>query len=234
MTSKITIEQRCTELQVAFPFALKDDFKSTFKTATWNSFSKTWSVTTRSSKKLDAWICSVEESGALMSAEDFDAIEITQREHEDLIERMKRLKLELDSKLRESEKLSDLREQNAEMLKHIEDMKSRIDAATAENDAERAAMASEKKNIEDVVRSVIDLDDVKSAVSKMLKEARFGGTQRGRAIFDENKEIVSQALEKLNSAGITSETLFELAYANYNRSSKDIDEWNKPVEFAPY
>lgn len=233
MTGKINIEQRGAELHVSFPISLKDDFKTTFRTAKWNSFSKTWSVTTRSRKKLEAWIAAVEESGALISAEDFDAIELADREHEELVERINRLKRDLDAKNSEADDLADLRERNAKMLQHIENMKSEISAAAAKNTDERSAAASEKKKIEDVVASIIDLAAVKSAIAKMLKEAKFGGTQRGREIFNENKEIVSDALSALEDAGITSETMTDLSYANYNRSSKDISEWSKPVVFTP-
>lgn len=232
MDSRIK-ETRDGRLKVDIPFSLKDSLKSNFRSASFDSFSKSWSVSKSARKKLEIWIAEAESTGAFMTAEEFDEIELTEREQEKLRGKFEELERELSRAKSRLESIADIRARNAELLSHIEQTKESINAVSEQVTSEKAKAAAEEKTIIDAVSRVIDIDLVKKHASIMIKEAKSGKSQSGRERFDDSSIIIDEQLDKLHEAKLDSDTMRVLAYANYNRSSKDIEEWSAAITFKP-
>lgn len=228
------IEQRGSELHVEFPIQLKDSFKATFRTAKWNSGSRTWYVSSRSRAKLEAWIKAAEESGALMTAEEFDAMEVTERDLERMTTDLAALKRSLDVERKRFAGIEEKRKANAEMLQHLSSLRADLDLAAAQTKAAAEAEKAETASIETVVASIINLSSIRSAHSQMIREAKQGATSKGKDRFDAHAEVIWTALCKLRENGIDSEQMRILANANYNRKHKDLGDWDSAITFQPY
>ena len=228
------IEQRGSELHVEFPIQLKDSFKSTFRTAKWNAGSRTWYVSSRSRAKLEAWIKAAEESGALMTAEDFDAMDVTERDAERMATEFAALKKSIEIERKRFTGIEEKRKANAEMLEHLAKLRADLDLAAAQTKAAAEAEKAETASIEAVVASIVSMSSIRSAHSQMIREAKAGATSKGRDRFDAHTEVIWTALCKLRENGIDSEQMRILANANYNRKHKDLCDWDQPITFKPY
>lgn len=67
MCALINISKIENGFAIKFPFDLKDNFRSNFKSAKWNAAEKQWEVGSRSGKKLDISIEEAKRLGAVMS-----------------------------------------------------------------------------------------------------------------------------------------------------------------------
>lgn len=228
------IEQRGSELHISLPFSMKDSFKTVFRSAKWNPDSRTWYVSTRSRSKLEAWVKAAEETGAALSAEDFDALDATERDIERMTADLASLKLRIDAERAKRSDIEEKRAENAKLLKRIEEMKADLAAAAAETAAADAAEKAETASIEAVVGSLINLNSLRHNHRQMIREARQGATSKGRDKFDAHSSEIFEALKTLRKNGIDSEQMRILANANYNRKHKDLDDWDQPIEFSTY
>jgi chromosome segregation ATPase len=228
--TKPSIETRSGRIYISIPLALKDELKSAFRSAEWHSFEKKWSVAASAKKRLEAFVDTADAAGAFLTAEEHDARDMSEAETERLRERMRDITARLESAVAQKASLDDAAAERAALIAMIDKKSAELAAAAAEVEAARETEKREIDKIENIVASLIDLSDVKSAVYAIVREAK-SSSRRGRELFDEKASIISDALETLEESGITSETMRAICDTHYNRAHKDIREISAPLRF---
>lgn len=229
---KISILEKDDRLLVTIPYALKDSFKAVFRTATWAAAHKAWSVSTRSRKRLEAWVAEVERSGVLEPAEDHDAREMAEQEVEKLRVDLGKLDMDLRRQLAEQRSLEEIRADNAQLLDRIARMRAELANTVAAVAEQRQAAAAEKADIEATIASIINLNAVNSAIRSIRWLAAQAPRAQHRHDFEQHVELIDAEHDKLLEAGFDSPLLRELSCANYNRKHKDAHEWQQPLTFC--
>lgn len=228
---KISIREEGGRLLVRIPFALKDSFKSRFKSATWAAMHTSWSVSPRSRKRLEQWIAEVEASGALEPAEDHDAREMSEQEVSKLRSDLESIKTYLSREISMMRSIEDIRADQSELLEKIAKMREDLAAAAKEVAEQRKTADAERAQIEATVATLINLGAVNASIRSMLWLANQPPKSRFREDFDEHAEVIRAEREKLRAAGLDSELMRVLGAANYNRKEKDVNDWRKPLTF---
>lgn len=231
MTNLINIREAGERIEITLPFELKDELKKSFRSAKWNSMNRTWSVAKSAKKRINEWKEEVEKSGVLADLEDRSDFEMTERELEKLRRELETIKRRVASSAEELEDAKAGRAEAEAIRKELAEMKEQLDTSAKAVSAERKAESEAREDIEDRVGEIVDMSEVKAAVSVVLREAKEAN-QASRARFEDAQSVIDSAVDKLNDAGLDSEQLRILAYANYNRGHKDIKEWSAPISFS--
>ena len=195
---------------VKFPFDLKDNFKSVFKSATWNPERRCWKVGVRSKKRLDQWV-----AAAQAAAEDIEAAEAAELNQQ-----------ELDRLLTD---LAKMRSRIADVRKRRGDMNAADLLAAAKNDlkkaqadfvAEKKALAQALEENKCTVEKYVDIDGIYAAISKMeANHGKIGSNYHTR--FNEAQRIIDTERERLAKAGWRSKGLDGFSMLNFNRPDRD-------------
>lgn len=226
----VLVNEKADEIQVVIPFELKDDLKKAFRSAKWDSGNKRWSVAKSAKKRLEAWIHTVEASGALEALKDRSDFELNECETDDLQLRLNAMKATLSLSEDEALRALVLTESRIRLLRAIDALKPQIDIAASAAAKTKAEVEAIERKIEDRLDKIIHVAVMRSAIATMLKEAR-NMTQIGKERFNNAQAIVADAHEKLAQVGIGSDQLIILINANKNRAYKDFVEWSAPVSF---
>lgn len=230
-SAEIARTEKDGRIHIKFPYSLKGLFKSTFRSAQWHPATKEWSVSTRSRKRLDAWIAEVEASGALMSAEEHDAIALEEKDLENLRQDLSVIETSLRRALEEKAGLDALTAEREAVLEQLAARKDELDKARDELQAARKEAAAAKERIEERVRELCDFNALVYYRNIMRRHANGAFSAKGREAFDEAGEKLKAERDKLFDQGIVSDSLEELIVANYNRKHKDYDDWFVALEF---
>ncbi|ENX58813.1 MULTISPECIES: hypothetical protein [Acinetobacter] len=207
----MTIEVKKIEsgYAVKFPFELKDNFKSVFKTAKWNPIAKQWEVGPRSFKKLTEWT---------ESAEQVDAEIEKSKEVEEAEADLFSAKAELETIKNSITAKRKTHQEWQVILDELKTVKESIEIAKADRKAEEDEILKTRSQIQNFLNGVIDFDRIQKAKSEMSNLHRKVGE---RAKFDAQRSIIKEECEKLRNVGFISPALEYLASINYNRPDRD-------------
>lgn len=205
----IEVKEIETGYAVKFPFELKDNFKSVFKTAKWNPIAKQWEVGKRFYKKLVEWT---------EAAQGFDAELEKSKEIEEAEADLFAAKAQIQT-------LKDTivaRRKSAEQVKalfdELQQARSEIDELKAEVQHEEAEALKTRSQLQKFLDGVIDFKAINDAKAQMVKLHRSVGN---RHLFDEQQNIIRAERDKLRKVGFESLGLNNLCRVNYNRPDRD-------------
>jgi chromosome segregation ATPase len=223
--SRIGYEKIEGEIRVTVPYLLKDDFKSKFRNAKWESASKKWIISSRSEKRLISYIEAVAANE--QAIEELEQAELTLAEIQETVNELKRIKAEA-AKIQEEiinlqEKhgeLKDVKQQLDKEFKFVERLKN-------ERESAKEAVEKEKTFIEEQLKKFFDLNEVKAAAEKVRKIHNTVGNKEG---FIAAKQPIRAAIEALEAEGLRLLALNYIDEANYNRPDRDGLE-NMPADF---
>lgn len=217
----ITISKIENGFAIKFPFELKDNFRSNFKSAKWNASAKKWEVGSRSGKKLEEWAQTAQASLPTAEQEaEFEERAMLEKELEALNEAALRIANELARKTRE--------------LKDVEILKAEIAESKALLDSKTEALATAEKAVEDAkLEAEIEADKIYSALNEVIsiEEAKRLGAAMSRVHknvdrvskekFEDARIEVREMRDLLRLAGLRCYAIDFIASSNFNRSDRD-------------
>lgn len=210
------LDDKVSGYYVFFPYALKDSFKATFKTAKWDAARRAWCVGPRSKKHLDQWIAAV--SGAVETAEKadkaHDEMPLTEEEIRDLEKAAREL-------IVENEKLKAEIEEHEQLKSKVAALREKLTALRAEKEALTAARDAKRAENEKAMSGVIDVAEIDKAINEMKAARRAGIGSRNRIRFDSAQEVLNKARSALEKVGMKSRGLDFLVCMNFNRPDRD-------------
>lgn len=202
-------------LHVQFPIALKDAFRSQFKTAKWNPGLRVWSLKNhpRNELKLQAWIKTVQDSNVL------DTLRLAQE--------IEQADLDLDRLTTELAQLKAQRAQNRDLVATLAATRAALAAAQprlaeVRREARQAAQdaSAARQAALAHLEGLIDWNAVETAQRTMSRSCRTVGAQ-ARNEFNQAQAVIRDARDRLWAAGLHSRGLNALAQANFNRPDRD-------------
>lgn len=221
-------------ISVTVPYAVKDNFKSFFKTAKWNPVSRAWEVknTKANLNKLEQFQDSLIASGADEAVRDLDEAEATEAELAKLLEELKETKEQI------SLKVSVLMDEQ-KLAERLSSAKTKLTNAVAElSKAKREleeARASNREALQEVL-SQYSLEGMTiNQVIKAACRAHSGVGQKNRDEFNHYTSWLWKVAEEiLEKTGIRFQVLFECGNANFNRPDRDNHWFSKDMMEARY
>ena len=206
----IKVEKIEKGFAVFFPFDLKDNFKSVFKSAKWNPSRRCWEVGPRSGKKLDQWVAMA--GAAAAEIEEAEAAELDAKQLESLEEEIAAIRTAVARQRSEAKTAA-----SAEKLALAKDELAR---AKADLEAEKQATLEQIRKSEQLLAQVCDVDAIHEAHSEMKRCAGKVGS-RYREAFNDACSVMKEQNNKLKAIGFRSVGLNELYYMNFNRFDRD-------------
>jgi chromosome segregation ATPase len=196
---------------VYFPFALKDNFKSTFKSAKWNRLDRRWEVGPRSKKRLDQWI-----EAATPAAEDIEeseSAELNSKQFEALQAEIAQVRAEISRTRRAKEDYTNTADVLAEAKEELKKVQKELDE-------EKQRSRREYKEAEALLKKACDINSIFESQEIMKKN---WGTMKGknRDSFKEAQRVIRKERERLESIGFISVGIEELLDLNFNRPDRD-------------
>ncbi|WP_143279553.1 hypothetical protein [Burkholderia cenocepacia] len=219
------IQETTTHLKVTIAYALKDQFRSTFKTAKWDSYSKTWDIAnnTANKNKLAKFQAVLDSSNAEDIVTLNTEVEMTENEVKKLNEELKAL---VDG-LASAETLHS--KQNTLKAK-LQALAPKIAQATAELQAENKALAEVKEGNEKQLNAILANYNYQGmTVQEAIEEGKkyFNYIQagyRGNNVekFEEIKKFLNETFYSVRDKfDIEFEVVYQCSVANKNRKDRD-------------
>lgn len=215
MQNKISKITTADQILVSLPFALKDSFRSTFKTAKWDGVRKTWNIKNSvvSANKLDAWIAEVDGSGVIDALNAVDEEAIDQK----IIEKIKLDLSEIRAGLLKNSVSAEQRQKTIDLLSVL---REEFDAERNKRDCAQTTAKEQKEKIEQVLGDLIDMSEMRRAYTVMRRTHRTVGSN-SREDFNSAQSTLVKFYNMLNEYGFHSETLDKITDANFNRPDRD-------------
>ncbi|MDX5592566.1 hypothetical protein [Pseudovibrio sp. SPO723] len=207
----IRIEKIETGFAAYFPYELKDNFRTTFKTAKWNGQLKRWEVGPRSGKRLEQWAAEAQEAAEAIEQE--AEAELTEQDLAQIRNELAKIKGDIEAAQERKEKL-------AEVKQMLADARAELDEAKQALTEEKAAADEVQKDVATLLANVCDMKAVAEAHKAMIKNQ---GIKKAWAtkLYREAQEVIEAQHDKLRDAGFVSEGLEELENFNVNRTDRD-------------
>ena len=214
MQNKISKTITTDQIRVSLPFALKDSFKSTFKTAKWDNFSKTWNIKNSavSTKKLDAWIAEVDGSGVIDALNAVDEEEMDQKT-------IQAIQIEL-KEIRDSLSNTVSAEKRHKTIDLLAVVRTELNAEREKRNAAQAQAKDQKSQIEEYLGALVDLGEMRNAYATM-RRTHNGVGSNCRTDFNSAQSTLVDFYNMLNKYGFHSKTLDSITDANFNRPERD-------------
>lgn len=215
MQNKISKNSSADQIFVSFPFALKDSFKSTFKTAKWDGVRKTWNIKNSavSAKKLDAWIAEVDASGVIADLNAVDEEAIDQK----TIANIQADLIEIRAELKKTSASAEQRQKTIDLLSFLrQDLKSE----QTKRDAAQTQAKEQKAQIQEYLGVLVDLGQMRQAYTTMFRTHNKVGSDAHKD-FNAAQSTLVEFYNILNKYGLHSETLDKITDANFNRPDRD-------------
>lgn len=224
VVEKITKNEKLDGYFVSIPFELKDDFKSNFPSARWDSSTRKWKVGNRSGKRLSQWV----ELADKAYGEYYDK----KTEQEALIEQADIGKKEIDSLNNTIYFLESKLENIDELKKSIENNKIIKEIVSeklsALNITEEEAEKLEKELIlknEVEMNKIFNVTKLQQILSRIRSLLRYGmniNKQSKNTLLELQYELKIHYLDKLEELGLTHKYIEEHYNANVNRPDRDL------------
>lgn len=211
----ITVTKIESGFAVQFPFELKDNFKSTFRSAKWHPADKTWRVGPRSKKRLDQWVAAA--SGAAEAIAEAEESELTQSEISRLDQELASIR---DAAIRRREKAAVY----TDAERQLQAVRQKIADAQAEAAVQSAAL---RKQADAAAQSLADAGvSVQSIAARVAEMQRWHRVKKSfaREKFETAQQAIWDAEQQLRKFGLSSAGLCAYWYVRYNRPDADIIE----------
>lgn len=219
------INQTTTNLQVTIAFQLKDLFKSSFKTAKWNAYNKTWDIANNQANKNK--LAKFQE--ALDTTQVEDPIKLNE-EVEMLHDEFLKLKVDLLSIKSQISEIEELRAKHEKLKNDILEVCVIIDAKKIEVGLLNDSATQEKKNNENKLNEILSLYNldgmtVQSAIDQGAKyfnymKASYKGNNLDK--FQEIQDFLTTTYNDIvEKFGIEFNVMHECGRANKNRHDRD-------------
>ena len=207
----ITTEKTSNGFAVKFPFELKDNFKSVFKSAKWNPETRAWIVGVRSEAKLKQWIEAV--SPAAQDIEEAEAEALTAREVSALETQIANIRADI------------ARERKAKLIYGnvavaLAAAKENLAKATAALALEKLEKTAKAAKANELLGQVCDLDAIQEARRTLIQNHGKVGSKH-REAFNDACSAIKEQQNKLNAIGFQSTGLATLYQCNFNRPDRD-------------
>lgn len=206
---------------VKFPYDLKDEFRSAFKTSKWDPKNKVWKVGPRSLKKLKHFEKITEDFLSQIDLQ--DELDLKDKEVSEILMKLEIKNETLKQNIKSLEDSIEIRTKQLENLKSlnedIENSEEYRDLVKKNQNIENAYLA-EKEKTKNLLNSLIDMDLIIEYKRKMSSNMCANDTRK-KAIFRETVLLVDREKEKLEELGYTSEGINFLSYSNVNRPDRD-------------
>ena len=223
--SKISYEKKEGEIRVTVPYVLKDDFKSKFRTAKWESVNKVWIISSKSEKRLISYIAAVAVNE--QAIEDLEQAELTLAEIEETVAELKRIQSEAAAIQKEIIRLKEKHGELSELRNEFQKEFSNAEELKKEREVAKVSVATERAFIDEQLNKFFDLNEVKAAAEKVRRLHNQVGNREG---FIAAKQPIRKAMEALEAEGLRLLALNYIDEARYNRPDKDgIDKM--PAEY---
>ncbi|TAA41545.1 hypothetical protein [Pseudoxanthomonas winnipegensis] len=215
MQNKITKTTTSDLIQVSLPFAFKDSFKATFKTAKWDGVRKTWNIKNSavSANKLDAWIKEVDGSGVIDALNAVDEEAIDQK----TIEAIQADLIQIRSGLQASSASAEQRQKTLDLLSVL---REELAAERKKRDDAQTTAKQQKADIEKALGELVDMPAMRRAYAIMRRTHHTAGAN-SRTDFNAAQSTLVDFYNMLNKYGFHSETLDKITDANFNRPDRD-------------
>lgn len=218
-SSTISVEKTDTGFIVKIPYAIKDDFKDSFKTAKWHADKKAWELGSRVEKRLMTWANEYSELAdkTMEYNQQHDEIEFSQQE----LERLKENTLQKLADIQQQ--LAKLKLKNAQLQQTktaIQELELQLKQATLELQKENCIHSQQQADIASVVSGLININAVLKAHQTLCHVYKKVGAQ-AREQYDDAQTIIKTAIKNLNKAGLRSKGLEKLYEMNFNRPDRD-------------
>ncbi|AQU89238.1 hypothetical protein B0W47_16800 (plasmid) [Komagataeibacter nataicola] len=199
---------------VKVPYEIKDDFKAIFKTAKWSAGDTAWFVGPRSLKKLERFQEETKDALAEIEAKQVleEEAELTQKEIDGVLKSLECISNNFEDLKTSIAKKKELLETLNAKRAEIESVKENFEAAQKENE-------NLNKQIEEKIKGIIDVNDLETAIRKMVWSVKQGKSRDNRSYFEEAQEVFKDASNKLEEINMKSKMIDDIASANFNRSS---------------
>lgn len=216
----IDIKKIETGFAIAFPFELKNTFRSQFPSARWNNTLRRWEVGPRSGKRLGQWVAEVNASGFLEELDNLDNLEMTEKELRSLRGNLEERRNELKEIEGRKENLLKLKGELQDTADRLSEYKEAINRLRSEVVEVQTACEQERQRIAAQLEGAIDMAAVLAAKRQMGHWINGVG-RRAREEFDKAQAVVIAERNKLTALGLYSPALNELADVNFNRPDRD-------------
>ncbi|MET1256970.1 hypothetical protein [Aliikangiella maris] len=194
-----------------FPFDLKDSFKSVFKSAKWNRYSKRWEVGPRSKKRLDQWMDEAKELAK--DIEVTEALEMTETELFNLRSELEKIKRSLAIEKGIQNKLS-------ESIWVLSEAKNELDLLSKKLNDEKVITLQKQAQAKELLEKACRIENILDAQRNMARLIHNVG-RVAREQYDEQLEIIKKTKENLASIGLKSKGIDVLYDMNFNRPDRD-------------
>ena len=227
---KIEIRRLDKGAEAAFPFELKEQFRTAFPSAKWNANRRCWQVGPRSITRLEGWAAKIEASGVLEALAEREAAELDQQEVErlelrlaDIVQACKATATEIRTRLAKAETVDALRASIASRDEELRALRQEREAAVATQSAARDALHER-------IAQLADISDIEALRSGMLSDwSALKAANRSR--FDEKQGLLAEIQADLEAAGLRSRALDLAVSANFNRPDRDKPDLYEALEF---
>lgn len=220
MSNTIKIEKTAAGFSAKFPFELKEQFRTAFPSAKWDSVSRCWRVGPRSGKRLEQWVAAVEASGVIAELDQRDEQILAQEELATLQDQLSEIEAGIRAERTRKASFEATKAAMQEALQQLQ--KARHELVDVKNQADIAASeaATARNDATEMLKQHIDLDAVISAHARMNRVAGKVGRQ-AKDEFTDAQQSIKRERDKLLAAGLISYGLNALVFANFNRPDRD-------------
>lgn len=227
------IQETSTHLKVSIAYALKDQFRSTFKTAKWDSSSKTWDIANNTANKNK--LAKFQEVLNSTNAEDVVNLntEVEMTEYE-----VKKLNEELKSLVDGLASAETLHSKHDKLKAKLEALAPKIAQATAQLQVENQALAEVKEDNEKQLNAILANYSYQGmTVQQAIEEGKkyfnyIHAGYRGNNT-DKFQEVQTFLYETFCSIrdkfDISFEVIYECSAANKNRHDRDYIWFEKDI-----
>jgi len=230
MKKSIQLVKLASGAAVKFPFEMKNQFRSNFKSAKWNATEKQWEVGPRSIKRLQNWIDEVNGSGIVEELATRDEREMNDREIKQLRAKLKEISLNIEHKARSLEELEDAKREIAEAKEALKAKREEFAAIKAKRDEVADKVDAERINVQALVEDVVSLDEIEEARREMRKNMKIAKAYASSK-YDEAADRLREIRDRLEAAGLECEAINKALSANRNRPDRDYDDLFELIVF---
>lgn len=200
---------------IAFPFALKDDFRRSFPSASWDPKARVWKVGPRSVRRLEEWTAKVRASGAVEALFAAEEVELGETELERLTSSLADITMRCGS-------LEALRDRRMAQLARMSEIRNQLAAAQDKHARLETEAKTLRMELVERAAGVCDLVAARNAMRHMLSAWGRFPKSYARGDFERAQDVVQKACDALAKAGLRFEGLSRAASANWNRKDRDM------------
>ena len=220
MQDKIKINEDAGRLFIYTPYELKDALKTALPSAKWDKVRKAWSTSTRSRKRVDAFVEMILSSGVVDEIAAKEEADLEMNEIE-AIERELASVIEQNRAARDAALSSAERSERAETVRaHLAAAREGLEVVKADAEGKRAAADAAQKSLEAMLEGVVDFRAIRSDLDRL---SRVAGVPKAYA-REEREAIEARLMSQRRAArsvGVDLSGLWDAVLSmNFNKISR--------------